>query len=374
MRGELWRWTVRGSGLGLGLLIVLLIAIVLQLATNVLVLVLISILLAAALDPLVNWVRERSPLSRAATILGVYVIILVLSAALLLLVVPAAIDQLTDLSSRLPEMIAQGQAWAEAIRPEILGTTLSRLIGTIERSLIQTGVTSPDPEEVVEAGLTAADAAISVITVLTLIFFWLVSRETMQRFTLALLPADHRAGIRLGWNDVESRMGYWLRGQLTLMATIGVVTSIAYFLLGLENALLLGVIAGIAEVIPIVGPAIGAVPALIAAFVGGGPELALVVAGVYVVIQVVEGNVLVPIVMKNAVGLPPFVVIVSLLVGAAVAGLIGALLAVPIAAAGAVVLERAQARRVAVSLAAAESKEGAGEDEDEDVAAGAAGS
>jgi predicted PurR-regulated permease PerM len=145
-------------------------------------------------------------------------------------------------------------------------------------------------------------------------------------------------------------MGYWVRGQLILMLTIGVVTSIAYVLLGLENAILLGVIAGITEIIPIVGPAIGAIPALIVAFVEGGPELALLVAGVYIVIQVIEGNVLVPMVMKNAVGLPPFVVVVSLLIGAAVGGFVGALLAVPVAAALAVIGERAQARRSSVAL------------------------
>ena len=139
-------------------------------------------------------------------------------------------------------------------------------------------------------------------------------------------------------------MGLWVRGQLTLMASIFFMTTVAYFLLGLPNALLLGVIAGIAELIPIVGPALGAIPALLVAAVTGDVGLVAVVAGVYVVIQVLEGNVLVPLVMRNAIGVPPFLVIVSLLVGGAVAGLIGALLAVPVAAALVVVLERAQAR------------------------------
>lgn len=351
MRGELWRWTVRGSGLGVGLLLVYLVAIVAQLAVNVIVLTLVSILLAAALGPLVSWTRERIGISRAVAILGVYVIVLVLTAFLLLLVIPAAINQMTELSERVPEMLEETKAWAAALEPAIIGTTLEQFIVDLEMSLSGSGGNGPEAEEVVQVGLTAADAVISVITVLTLVFFWLTSRELMQRFALALLPGDLRGGIREAWNDVEARMGYWLRGQLVLMATIGVMTTVAYFILGLENALLLGLIAGIAEVIPIVGPAIGAIPALIVAFLGGGPELALIVAGVYVVIQVVEGNVLVPIVMKNAVGLPPFIVIVSLLVGAAVAGLIGALLAVPIAAAMAVVLERAQARAEPVSLA-----------------------
>jgi putative permease len=145
-------------------------------------------------------------------------------------------------------------------------------------------------------------------------------------------------------------MGYWVRGQLALMTVVGTASTLAYLVLGLPNALLLGVFAGIVEIIPIIGPAIGAIPALITAFAFGGVELFLLVGVVYVVIQVVEGNVLVPIVMKNAVGLPPFVVITSLLVGGAVAGIMGALLAVPIATAIGAILESSQARRHAVDM------------------------
>jgi len=167
---------------------------------------------------------------------------------------------------------------------------------------------------------------------------------------LALLPADHRAGVRDGWNEVEARMGLWVRGQLTLMGSILVMTTLAYFVLGLENALLLGVIAGLAELIPIVGPALGAIPALLVAAATGDIQLVLLVAGVYVVIQVVEGNILVPIVMKNAIGVPPFLVIASLLIGGSVAGLVGALLAVPMTAALVVILERSQARARPIAL------------------------
>ena len=225
-----------------------------------------------------------------------------------------------------------------------------RLLDVLEASLVRGGLTEVDPETIVDLGLTAADIALAIMTLFTLVFFWLISRETMLRFGLALLPMGRRGSVRGAWNAMETRMGYWVRGQLILMLTVGVMASIAYFVLGLDNALLLGVIAGITEIIPIVGPAIGAVPALIVAFVEGGPELALLVAGVYIVIQVLEGNILVPVVMKNAVGLPPFVVVVSLLMGAAVGGLMGALLAVPVAAALAVIGERAQARREAVAL------------------------
>ena len=147
------------------------------------------------------------------------------------------------------------------------------------------------------------------------------------------MPRDRRKRARDVWNAAETRLGMWVRGQLILMASIGVATSVAYTLLGVPASLLLGLFAALAEAIPIVGPLIGAIPAvLVAATVS--PQLALVVAGVYVVIQLVEGNVLVPLVMRNTIGISPFLVILSVLIGGAAGGFAGALLAVPIAAAG----------------------------------------
>jgi predicted PurR-regulated permease PerM len=364
MRGEAWRWAARGTGFAVGVLFIVAITLVLQASSGVVVLVLISILIAAALDPLVDRVRRRSRMTRVTTVLGVYAIFTVLVALLLLLVVPAAIDELTTFGERAPQLLEDVRAMIGGLEPDALRTAVERMIDMAEQSLTAPAAASPDPEAIVEASLTAADAAISVITVLSLTFFWMVGREPMQRFGLALLPADQRAAVREAWNVAESRLGLWVRSQLILMTTVGVASTIAYFVLGLENALLLGVIAGIAEIIPIVGPALGAIPALVSALVSGGPELAVLVAGVYVVIQVLEGNVLVPMVMKNTIGLPPFIVIISLLVGAAVAGLAGALLAIPVVAMIVVVLERVQAREEPVLLhGAAESTEGTDDDD-----------
>ena len=141
----------------------------------------------------------------------------------------------------------------------------------------------------------------------------------------------------------------WVRGQLILMATIGVATGIAYSLLGLPAALLLALIAALTEVIPIVGPLIGAVPALLVASTIS-PETAVLTLGIYVLIHAIEGNVLVPMVMRNSVGLSPFLVLVSLLVGATAGGILGAIVAVPIVAGITVVLDRLQDRESAVQI------------------------
>jgi predicted PurR-regulated permease PerM len=132
------------------------------------------------------------------------------------------------------------------------------------------------------------------------------------------------------------------------MATIGIATGIAYTVLGVPSAVLLGLVAAVAEGIPIVGPLLGAIPAIfVAATVS--PELALQVAVVYAILQFLEGNVLVPIVMRNTVGISPFLVIFSVLAGAAAGGFVGALFAVPIAATAEILLEGLQAREVPVA-------------------------
>lgn len=350
-RSVVWEWSGRGAGLAIGVLAIAAITSVALVAAHVLVLVLISILAAASLRPGVDWVRRRSRFSRAATILAVYALFMASIVVMVLLIVPAALEQVNEISARLPDILADVRAWAEQVEPSFIGAAVERIVAAMEANMARAQLEAADQDMVVSVGVTFAEAAISVVTLLSLTFFWLVGRERIQRFLLAILPARRRAGVRDGWNAVEHRLGLWLRGQVVLMVTIGVATTVAYFVLGLENALLLGLIAGIAEIIPIVGPAIGAIPALISAMISGGPELALMVGVVYVIIQTVEGHVLVPVVMRNAVGLPPFFVIVSLLIGGAVGGLIGALLAVPVAAALVLLLERVQARGETVSIA-----------------------
>jgi predicted PurR-regulated permease PerM len=186
-----------------------------------------------------------------------------------------------------------------------------------------------------------------------MVFFWLTERAHLQRFFLALLPADRRAGTRTAWNEIEDRLGAWVRGQLILMGSVGVATTVAYFLIGLEGALVLGLIAALFEAIPLIGPALGAVPALIVAGLTGGVEIVVLVAVVYIVIQIIEGNVLVPVVMHNTIGIPPFMVFVSILVGAQIAGVAGALISVPLVAALMVVVERLQMRKEPVPLSPA---------------------
>ncbi len=346
MRADLTPWTIRGMGLALGALIVIGLVALAIAAGGVLLLLFVAILLASALEPGIGTLRDRLPLGRGATILVTYVTFFVLVLGLAFIVLPAAIRQAEDLVASLPPFFEQARAWAADLRPAALASSVTALIDSIAGILKPPP--PPDPDTVVEVGAVVAESVVTLLTLLTIVYFWLVEHARLQRYALAFAPAERRAGARDAWNEIENRLGMWVRGQLILMAAIGVATGIAYTLLGLPGALLLGLIAAITEAIPIIGPLLGAIPAvLVAATVS--PELAVVVAVIYVVLQFVEGSVLVPIVMRNTVGISPLLVLVSLLIGAAVGGFVGAFLAVPVAASIEIVLSRLQAREVPVA-------------------------
>jgi predicted PurR-regulated permease PerM len=346
MRSDITDWLIRGMGLALGALIVYGLVQVGIAAGNVLLLLFVSVLLASALEPMIGWLRTRLPLNRVGTILVVYLAFFVVMIGMAFVVLPAAVNQGQRIVASLPPFFEQVRLWAGELRPAALSTSITALVDSVAEFFAP--APPPSPGEVVEVGTAVAEAAVFLFTMLAIVFFWLVEHARLQRYTLAFLPASRRAGARRAWNEIEARLGLWVHGQLILMGSIGVATGTAYTLLGLPGALLLGLIAALAEAIPIVGPLLGAIPAvLVAATVS--PELALVVAAIYLLFQIIESNVLVPLVMRNTIGISPLLVLFSLLIGAAVGGLVGAFIAVPLAASIEIVMSRLQARETPVA-------------------------
>jgi predicted PurR-regulated permease PerM len=266
------------------------------------------------------------------------------------LIIPGAIRQFDDLGRQLGPLLRDARQWAATIEPRALSTSLTAVINALQTLVPPTAPDVPDPDDVIGIGLAVADFAISLTAVLAMVYFWLTGRARLQRFAMALLPEHRRQGTRDAWNEIELRLGAWVRAQLILMGSIGLMTGVAYALIGLEGAVLLALIAALAEAIPLVGPALGAIPALVVAALTGQVETVLLVGIVYIAIQTFESNVLVPIVMRNTVGVPPFLVVAGVLTGAVIGGVMGALVAIPLVAAIIVVLSRSQARTSAIAL------------------------
>lgn len=344
LRADAARWFARGIGFVAGGVVVFGLVQGLLGASGSLLLVFIAFLLAAGLEPLIERLRSVLPLPRGAAVLTAYLLVLFVGVGVGLAVVPGAIDQGAALAAALPETLDRARGWTGQLEPPALAKGAGALINNIESAIRPA---PPKPAAVVAASLTVADTVFSIATVLTLVYFWVVERSRLQRFALSFLPADRRPGARDAWNDIEARLGGWVRGQLTLMIAVGFLTGLAYGLIGVPSAPLLGLIAGLTEAIPIVGPLLGAVPAVLLTVTFLPNALPWVLLA-YALIHFGEANILVPRIMRNAVGVSPFLIIVSLLIGGALAGLVGALIAVPATAAIVAVLERLQDRDVPV--------------------------
>lgn len=344
LRADAARWFARGIGFVAGGVVVFGLVQGLLGASGSLLLVFIAFLLAAGLEPLIERLRSVLPLPRGAAVLTAYLLVLFVGVGVGLAVVPGAIDQGAALAAALPETLDRARGWTGQLEPPALAKGAGALINNIESAIRPA---PPKPAAVVAASLTVADTVFSIATVLTLVYFWVVERSRLQRFALSFLPADRRPGARDAWNDIEARLGGWVRGQLTLMIAVGFLTGLAYGLIGVPSAPLLGLIAGLTEAIPIVGPLLGAVPAVLLTVTFLPNALPWVLLA-YALIHFGEANILVPRIMRNAVGVSPFLIIVSLLIGGALAGLVGALMAVPATAAIVAVLERLQDRDVPV--------------------------
>jgi predicted PurR-regulated permease PerM len=347
VRAESLSWAARGAGLALGVGLVLVVAGLIAAARDVVLLVFLAVLLGAALEPVIASIRSRTGIGRRLAILIVYAGFLALVIGVAVFIVPAALVQLSGALAKLPAFLDQVRAWSANLRPQALADGISSLVDAVQAPF-QPGP-PPTPDKVLGASLVVGQAGGAIVTLLALVFFWLTERSRLQRYALAFAPQARRAGIRDAWNEVETRLGHWLRGQLLLMAAIGLGTGIAYSLIGLPAALLLALIAALTEIIPIVGMVIGAIPALLIATTIS-PQVVAVTFAAYLVLHLIEGNVLVPIIMRNSVGLSPFLVLVSLLVGATVGGVLGAAVAVPVVAGITVILERLQDRDTPVPI------------------------
>lgn len=169
---------------------------------------------------------------------------------------------------------------------------------------------------------------ISALSIIAISFYLLLYRETVNNSFINLFSGRYQPKVDKTMKQVEEKLGSWLRGQLILSGSIGILTWVILTVLGVEFALPLAVLAGILEIVPTIGPIIAAIPAIIVAL-SVSPVLAIIVAVSYFFIQLFENNFLVPRIMQRAVGLNPIVIIIGIIVGGQLLGIVGALLAIP---------------------------------------------
>ncbi len=305
--------------------IVLLALFFLYLIREIIALLFVAIILAAAFDPWVDWFQKHK-VPRSVSILMIYVIVIGILSLLVVLLIPPISEQVGQLAKNLPQyyerLTTSASQFAESgQQPSLPGVlqTLSTNLAGATKSIFST-ITG------VFGGL------VSFIAILVIVFYMTTEESILKKFVQSLTPVKYKDYVINLINQMQKKIGLWLRGQLTLMLIIGIMTYIGLVILGVKYALLLALIAGILEVVPFVGPVISAVPAILVGFSDSLLKVILIIV-LYFVIQQIENHIIVPKVMQKAVGLNPIIVIVAILIGAKLGGIAGALIAVPVAAA-----------------------------------------
>lgn len=316
----------------IGVALTIIIVWMLYLVRGVLLLIYVSALVAIGVAPLVNSIERtrqglhgRRRLPRWLAILVIYLVLVSVLVGIGMLVFPPLVTQARELWAHIPDLLHTAQQW---------------LIdhGWITRELSVR-------EAVQRAPMGGGDAVGAVIgaiggvvggvfggvTILILAFYFLLGADNIVGTFVRLFPPEERARVSAACRRVSAKVSAWLGGQLLLAGIIGTTAAFGFFAMGVPYFYVLALIAGIGELIPIVGPLLSAIPAIVVAFTVS-PALALAVLVFVIAQQQFENHVLVPKIMERQVGVSAAVVIIALLIGGSLMGIMGAILAVPTAA------------------------------------------
>ncbi len=312
----------------LSLFIVLIVFYLVVQVQIVVLLLLFSILFATLIEqPVIRLERRGFP--RAAAILVIYLGIILGVVGIALLVVPPITNEALRFWDEAPDLIGDlAEEWRISGN-SFLSTTGYRVLTQLKFRIQN----PPPPTGSTAIGLLTSVGGIlfGLLSAFVIGFYYLMEKRLVRDLALDLIDPGDKEWANSVWDNVESKLGDWLRGQLLLMIIIGTAAGTFYAIVDLRFWLLLALVAGITEAIPIIGPWIGGIPAVMMALVDSW-EKALAVAIFLMVLQLLENTVLVPRVMRGTIGLSPLAVFVAVLAGGQFAGPLGALLALPIAA------------------------------------------
>ncbi|MFM8781962.1 MAG: AI-2E family transporter [Gemmatimonadota bacterium] len=302
---------------------------------------------SGAVDRICARIRIKRTIAASGVVFGTLAVLILIAAWS----GPTLMDQSKELRTKLPEAVLKLEGWIAARQPGILD-----MIDPQDSVATTAPITTPDSVAASPAdgrsrllgalthygssltglalGVLQSTIAVAgaIILVLFLSLYVAADPDVYRRGIIALVPVNRRAKVGALLTALSDTLKTWFRTQLIAMLVIGTVTTVALAVLGIRGAFPLGVIAGIFEFIPNVGPTLSAIPAILMGF-ADTPRTALIVAGVYWGIQFLENNLLIPYLMKEQLDLPPALTLVTQVVAAYVFGFLGLFVAIPMLAA-----------------------------------------
>ncbi len=298
---------------------------------GIVLVVLVAIVFAEGIRPLVAELQRRR-VPRPIGILAVYVAVLAFIALMVLLLVQPIVTEASSLATNFPTYQKDFLSWFAGVERQFhfnvnIAQQVSSVIDSTRNILFA-------------IGSTIFGIIVDFVLVLVVGFLWLVSSDRLKAFTVDLFPVAHHDLIVDIFREMGFRMGGFVRAVAINSLAVGLVVGVACWLLRLPDPVILGIFAGLTAAIPMVGGIVGVVPPVLLGFTIS-PEYPILVLAVLLIIQLIDANTVVPMVMNRVVSLPALGVVLALLVGGAIEGLTGAILAVPVAAALQVLLVRA---------------------------------
>ncbi len=301
---------------------------------DILLLVVSAIIFASSVEPGIRWLQKYK-INRVIAVIFIYLGIGAFLTTVLLFFVPVAANDLVSFLGNVPKTISLETLWSpiQSIGVHIgstqIGTgslSISDLINSLQAFITGNSDGAIQTASFVFGGL------FGLILIAVLSFYLAVQEEGVADFLRIITPVRHHGYIIDLWKRSQQKIGFWLQGQLLLGVVVGVLVYLVLMVVGIPHALLLAILAGMFEIIPVFGPIISSVPAIMLAFADKGVGTGLLLIGLYIIIYQFESQLFYPLVVKKIVGISPIVVILALVVGAKLAGILGALIAVPLSA------------------------------------------
>ena len=303
----------------IGVLVVLLFMV-----RDILAVLIFAIIISSALEPLLQY-SENKKIPRLLSLIIIYLLFFVFFAALIYILLPLILDQLRDFSENYPTYFGKIEEAAGTI------TFLPGLSANLHDLLIQLTGQIPSFTSLISYASSIFGGVISFIVVLVVSFYLSLSRGALDDFLSSVMPPQFEVYAHGLWIRAQKKMGRWLQAQLLLSIFMAAVVGIGLWILGVKYAFLIAIVVGILEVVPFVGPIVAGGLATILAL-SQSAVLGLWTLIFFIAVQQLENHILVPILIKKLVGLNPVAVILAILVGAKLGGILGILLAVPLAA------------------------------------------
>ena len=292
-------------------------------------LVLTAIVIASAIEPGVAFFAKRK-IPRVLAVLGMYVLVFGSLFATIYVFLPPFLDDMQGLIATVPQYINTLNLPASITS---FGGGSSAAEGSLVSSFFEFRSAFSETGEGAFRLLSAVFGGIFALGIVVVLSFYFAIQETgIDDFLKIITPAKNEAYVVGLWLRAKNKIGLWMQGQLLSSLIGGVISYLGLLILGVPYALIISIFTAAAMLVPIFGSFIAALPAVLVAFSTGGVALAGIVAGLYFIINQFEAHLINPLIVNKIVGIPPLLVILALIVGGELAGFLGVVLAIPVAA------------------------------------------